>query len=157
VTTRLRDVHWNDISVLADVEATLFGAHAWSEATWWAELAARPRREYVAAVADDGTLCGYAGLDQGGETADIMTVAVLPDHQGAGLGRDLLDELIHRAQARGALALMLEVRADNEPARGLYERAGFELVGRRPGYYQPDAVDALVLRRSLTTAEDQAV
>ena len=42
--------------------AELFADDAWSEQTWWAELAGRPRRDYVVAVAD-GAILGYAGLD----------------------------------------------------------------------------------------------
>jgi ribosomal-protein-alanine N-acetyltransferase len=49
--------------------------------------------------------------------------------------------------------VFLEVDEDNEPARRLYQRAGFREVGRRPGYYQQGrdhAATALVLRRDLT-------
>ena len=52
----------------------------------------------------------------------------------------------------GAPAVFLEVDEDNEPARRLYQRAGFREVGRRPGYYQQGrdhAATALVLRRDL--------
>ena len=40
----LREVRWQDIPALAELERSLFGAEAWSEPTWWAELAQRPRR-----------------------------------------------------------------------------------------------------------------
>jgi ribosomal-protein-alanine N-acetyltransferase len=45
---------------------------------------------------------------------------------------------------------MLEVRADNEPARKLYDSNGFEVLTVRRRYYQPGDVDALVMRRRLT-------
>ena len=44
---------------------------------------------------------------------------------------------------------MLEVRADNDAARRLYERAGYELLSTRRRYYQPGDVDALVMRKLL--------
>jgi ribosomal-protein-alanine N-acetyltransferase len=44
---------------------------------------------------------------------------------------------------------MLEVRADNEPARRLYAARGFELVNVRRRYYQPGDVDAQVMRLAL--------
>jgi ribosomal protein S18 acetylase RimI-like enzyme len=53
------------------------------------------------------------------------------------------------ARERGARHLMLEVRADNLPAQRLYERMGFGLVRTRRRYYQPDDVDALVMRVDL--------
>lgn len=147
--TTLRLMTWPDIPALAATDAELFGADAWSEASWWAELAGRPRREYVVAHDDDGRIVGYSGLDHGGDVADVMTVAVAPDCRGTGLGRRLLGDLIARAEGRGAASLLLEVRADNDPAKRLYETAGFEVVDIRRRYYQPDDVDALVLRRRL--------
>ena len=101
-------------------------------------------------VLDDGVgVVGYAGLDHGGEVADIMTVAVAPRARGLGLGRRLLDELESRAVGRGAAVVMLEVRADNAAALGLYERSGYVVLGIRRRYYQPGDVDALVLRKTL--------
>ena len=43
--------------------------------------------------------------------------------------------------------MFLEVRADNEAALALYGAEGFEAIDRRVGYYQPDGVDAIVMRR----------
>jgi [ribosomal protein S18]-alanine N-acetyltransferase len=45
---------------------------------------------------------------------------------------------------------MLEVRADNTAAIGLYERAGYAVVSTRRRYYQPGDVDALVMRKMLS-------
>ena len=147
--TDLRDVHWTDIEQLARLDQELFADDAWSEQTWWAELAGRPRRDYVAGV-EGAEVIGYAGLDHGGEVADVMTVAVTPAARGRGLGRRLLDELEVRAAARRAASVMLEVRADNTSAIGLYERAGYAVVSIRRRYYQPGDVDALVMRKSLS-------
>lgn len=61
----------------------------------------------------------------------------------------LLTELETRAATGGAEALMLEVRADNEPARTLYVRRGYDVLTVRRGYYQPGNVDALVMRKML--------
>jgi [ribosomal protein S18]-alanine N-acetyltransferase len=147
-TPTLRELHWADIPALATLERDLFAHDAWSEPTWWAELAGRPRRDYVVLVDADGVL-GYAGLDHGGEVADVMTVAVAPRAQGRGLGRLLLSELEARARARGAAHVILEVRADNDAALGLYERSGFVVLNTRRRYYQPGDVDAIVMRKSL--------
>ena len=50
---------------------------------------------------------------------------------------------------RDNLNLSLEVRATNAPAITLYEKLGFETVGRRPNYYRHPKEDALILRKSL--------
>lgn len=140
---------WTDIERLAELEAELFPDDAWSRATWWSELAGRPRRSYVVEESADGDLLAYAGLDLGGEVADVMTMAVAPAAQGRGLGRRLLEELVARAEADHAAYLMLEVRADNAPARALYGARGFEVVNVRRRYYQPGDVDAEIMRLSL--------
>jgi ribosomal-protein-alanine N-acetyltransferase len=151
MTGHLRDVTWRDIPRLAELEIELFADDAWSAETWWTELAARPRRSYVVMEGSDG-IQGYAGVDLGGDVGDVMTVAVVPRCRGRGLGDLLVGELLRRAAESGAGSVMLEVRADNGPARRLYERHGFEEVSVRRRYYRqaegPD-VDAVVMRRRL--------
>ncbi len=148
----LRAMHWTDIDELAALERRLFPGDSWTTQSWWSELAQRPRRRY--AVLEDGHgIAGYAGLDCSGEVADVMTVAVSPGRQGRGMGRRLLDWLMCQARDSGAEAMMLEVRADNAPARKLYENAGFEQIHVRRGYYQPGGVDALVMRAHLNGGE----
>lgn len=144
----MREVRWQDLERLADLELELFGTEAWSLASWWGELAGRPRREYLVAEDGDG-IAGYVGLDHAGDTSDVMTIATLPRVRGRGLGRRLLEELVARSRAAGAERLLLEVRADNTAARGLYDSAGFRLLQTRRGYY-PGGVDALVLALDLS-------
>lgn len=146
--TDLRELTWTDIPDLVALEAEAFPDDAWTEASWWGELAGRPRRDYVV-VHREGELAAYAGLDHGGQVADLMAITVAPRHRGSGLGVGLLDELESRAVAGGAEALMLEVRADNAPARALYDRRGYDVLNVRRGYYQPGNVDALVMRKML--------
>ena len=148
VAPTLRALHWTDLAALAALERDLFAHDAWAEPTWWAELAGRPRREYLVLTDSHGVL-GYAGLDHGGEVADVMTIAVAPRAQGHGFGRLLLDELEQRASIRGAADVILEVRADNLAALGLYERSGYAVLSTRRRYYQPGDVDAIVMRKSL--------
>lgn len=153
-TVVLRQLEWTDLETLAALEVELFADDAWTVESWWSELAERPRRDYVVAVDEAGGIRGYAGLDLAGDVADVMTIATVPSAQGRGIGRLLLDELVARAARHGAQALLLEVRADNERARDLYERNGFEVLSTRRRYYQPGDVDALVMRR-LIKGEDR--
>ncbi|HWO52677.1 MAG TPA: ribosomal-protein-alanine N-acetyltransferase RimI, partial [Ornithinibacter sp.] len=50
---------------------------------------------------------------------------------------------------RGAANVILEVRADNLAALGLYEHSGYAVLSTRRRYYQPGDVDAIVMRKSL--------
>ena len=143
-----RALSWADVPRLVELEDRLFAGDAWSAPTWWAELAARPRRDYVARDRD-GELVGYGGLDLAGEVADLMTLAVAPEAQGSGLGGELLALMASRAREAGAAYLLLEVRADNAAAEALYARSGFEVITVRRRYYQPGDVDALVMRLTL--------
>ena len=61
--------------------------------------------------------------------------------------------LIDEARQRGASEIFLEVRADNPGAQALYESLGFEGIAIRPRYYQPDDVDAIVMRLSIPEPE----
>jgi ribosomal-protein-alanine N-acetyltransferase len=145
-------MRWWDVETLLPVERELFGGTAWSPEVFWSELAHAGTRWYVVAEAD-GRLVGYAGLLAPGLEADVQTMAVAPAAQGAGVGRQLLDALIDEARVRGATSLLLEVRADNEAAIALYRRRGFERIAIRRRYYQPDDVDAWVMRlRPITSS-----
>jgi ribosomal-protein-alanine N-acetyltransferase len=144
-------MRWWDVEPLLPLEQELFGPSAWTAETFWAELAHPENRWYLVAEGADGSPLGYAGLLAPGAEADVQTVAVAPAAQGLGLGRILLEALIGQARERGATSLLLEVRADNAPAIGLYSKRGFEQIAIRRRYYQPEDVDALVMRlRPLT-------
>src|SRR3712207_7548383 len=109
------------------------------------ELSRTDTRSYL--VAEDGDrVVGYAGLIAYDDEAHVATIGVAPDRQGEGIGAQLLDALLVEADRRSPVVL-LEVRADNEVAQGLYRRRGFTEVGRRPRYYQPSGKDAVVMRR----------
>jgi [ribosomal protein S18]-alanine N-acetyltransferase len=84
--------------------------------------------------------------------AELLTLAVRPGSRRQGLGRRLLAEFLDEAAVRGAEAVFLEVAADNQPARRLYDSEGFTEVGRRRGYYCDPVgarLDAVILRRGL--------
>lgn len=140
----LRRMRWWDVQDVAALEPLLFGGDAWSAETFWSELAA-PGRWYVLA-GGGGRLLGYAGLAVNGPDADVQTVAVHPDAQGRGTGGVLVRAVVAEASRAQARSLLLEVRADNAPAIALYEHHGFERIAVRRRYYQPEDVDAHVMR-----------
>jgi ribosomal-protein-alanine N-acetyltransferase len=146
--TTLRRFRWWDVEAAHALETQLF-PDSWSVETFWSELAHVPETRHYLVAEDRGALVGYAGLAVVGHQADVQTIAVAPDAQGQGLGRLLLDALLVEGRRREATEVLLEVRADNEAAHALYQRAGFQRIGLRRGYYQPGGIDALVLRLKL--------
>ncbi len=149
----LRDAGLDDLAAIMALEHASFPTDAWSENTMADELAS-PHTRYVVLVDADGATQGYAGLRalSGSPDADVQTIAVASAARGRGLGRMLLHELLRRAIDAGAREVFLDVRDDNAPARALYASEGFAEIGRRPHYYQPDDVDAVVMRLALTAA-----
>lgn len=150
----LRGLTDADLDDLVAMEQELFGPGAWSRQSLAEEIAG-PGRWYVGAESE-GALVGYAGLWFDGDDAQVMTVGTRPQAQGRGVGRLLLDALIDRARELHAGAMFLEVRVDNDPALALYRRAGFEQIGLRKRYYQPENVDAWTMRKDLRTADGPA-
>ncbi len=143
---RLRDLGLAELDALARLESEIFVRSPWSESAIKAELTAANRQYF--GLFQQSELIGYAGLAiQPLEyAADIHTIAVVERFRGQGLGKLLLSELIARARRAGAEQLMLEVRAGNQAAISLYRDHEFEQVSMRPGYYQPENEDALIMR-----------
>lgn len=81
------------------------------------------------------------------EQVHINNLAVHPELRRLGLGTQLLQAVTLEAARLGASMLTLEVRQSNEPARRLYERAGFYQDGLRKNYYTSPIEDALILSR----------
>lgn len=87
------------------------------------------------------------------DEAELLTLAVDPDHRRKGVARKLLDDFENCAKARGARHVFLEVAEGNTAARALYHNLGYQDSGRRAGYYrQPGGskVDAILMTRGLT-------
>jgi L-amino acid N-acyltransferase len=88
----------------------------------------------VVAVDDDGEIVGFASLSPYKDRAAYATsvedsVYVHRDHQGVGVGRRLLTELVSRSRAHGFHALFARIVSDHEASIGLHAALGFELVG----------------------------
>lgn len=97
------------------------------------------------AAAENSIIIGLAGFWLMADEAHVSTIAVQPEWRGLGLGEWLLLHLLKTSQALGAVVATLEVRPSNHPALALYQKYGFEQVGRRPRYYSDNDEDALIL------------
>jgi ribosomal-protein-alanine N-acetyltransferase len=135
-----------DLPAVLGLEEELFAPDTWTAAMYRDELSRRDTRHYL--VAEEESVVGYGGLIAYDDEAHIATLGVARARQGEGIGALLLDALLAEADRRSPVVL-LEVRADNEVAQGLYRRRGFAEIGRRRGYYQPSGTDAVVMKREL--------
>ncbi|MER3390318.1 MAG: ribosomal protein S18-alanine N-acetyltransferase [Microcella sp.] len=148
---RLREAQFADLDTIMQLERATFPTDAWSRDVMAAELAS-PHTVYLVAESGDD-IVAYAGLSAAlhADQADLQTIAVDPTHRRLGVGTVLVQHLLALARGRGAQEMLLEVRADNPGAVALYERHGFARIAVRPRYYQPDDVDAIVMRAELTS------
>jgi [ribosomal protein S18]-alanine N-acetyltransferase len=98
-------------------------------------------------------IAGFAVSRMAADEAEILSIAVDASQRGRGLSRNLLLTHLGHLAGRGARTIFLEVEENNQPARRLYERAGFSVVGRRERYYQQsggEQLNALLMRRDLS-------
>lgn len=135
----------DDLDAIWSIETAVFGTEAWSREMMREEMAGE-HRSYLVLERPDGTIAGYGGVLAVGTEGDIQTIALAPEARGSGQGRALMNALLDAADQRGVREVFLEVRADNPVARGLYDSLGFAEIAIRRGYYQPDNVDAVVMR-----------
>ena len=160
-TIVLRPMAGPDVDALMVYEDELFGSESWSADSYRAELADSRYRHYLVAerVADrviergakgaegaaepgpgvGGGLIGWAGLMVIGETAQVLTIGVVPGQQRRGIGQAMLDALLAEARRRGATEVVLEVRVDNAAARRLYERKPIHPVAGAARVLRPGA------------------
>jgi ribosomal-protein-alanine N-acetyltransferase len=98
-------------------------------------------------------LVGFAVSRMAADEAEILSIAVAASHRGRGLSRNLLLTHLGHLAGHGVRTIFLEVEENNQPARRLYERAGFAVAGRRERYYQQpggEQLNALLMRRDLS-------
>nr|WP_208020648.1 ribosomal protein S18-alanine N-acetyltransferase [Labedella phragmitis] len=154
----MRPAAVEDLEEILALEEDTFVSDAWSRPQMASELAS-PHTSYLVVVDDVEGVVGYGGVlaPSGSEDADIQTIAVAPSFRRAGLGRAIMAELIGAARLAGAERVFLEVREDNPAARALYADLGFVAIGVRPHYYQPDDVDAIVMRLEFEPPADAGV
>ena len=151
-----------DLGAVLEIEKELF-PDPWNLAQFKEELAGVPKTRSYFVVETGATpkVIAFAGLycPRRGADADIQTISVSAQYQGNGIGQGLLDLLINAAIERGAPAIFLEVRAENEQARALYAKNGFTQISVRKGYYQnaqprSKRSDAIIMQKTLGVAHE---
>ena len=93
-------------------------------------------------------IVGYAVASVGDQDAEIVSIAVLPDHRRAGVATALLRHILSRLPRARVGLLTLMVRTDNLAAIRFYRGFGFRAAGRIARYYE-DRSDGLLMRKRL--------
>ncbi len=133
------------------MHAAAFGPRKWDAGTL-AEMIDRP-----AIVGWGQPNVGFALFQISAPEAELLTLAVDPDHQRQGHGRQILQHSFEQLPAQAVRTVVLEVAEDNTAARRLYDGFNATEVGRRAAYYphptnsltMAGRVDALVMAINL--------
>ena len=93
-----------------------------------------------------GFIIGRVVVDE----AEILTLAIFPEHREQGLGKKLVKNLLNEFAKQKVKTAFLEVVETNRTALGLYESLGFYKVGTRKGYYAAShEKDACIFKKNL--------
>jgi ribosomal-protein-alanine N-acetyltransferase len=127
----LRDMTGSDLEAVLHIEQHIH-SHPWTKGNFKDALAS----EYICKVAElDGNMIGYVVMMQGVDEAELLDIGIAVSRQRQGWGGKLLQAMLAQAQTLGKQRVVLEVRASNVPALGLYRSIGFIEIGLRRAYY----------------------
>jgi [ribosomal protein S18]-alanine N-acetyltransferase len=146
----VRDLAAEDLGWVADQERAIFGTSAWSPELIATDFDSGFRRYRGLDI--DGALAGYAVYGFDGDAFHLMNIAVTPGARGEGHSHLLMEDFLAEARRLGVAEAWLEVAVTNDAALALYRFHGFEDVRVRRRYYQPEGIDALVMRLKFPAA-----
>lgn len=141
----IRPMALEDLALCAAIEST--AADAWSRQQLAEELADQQSggAARLFTALQEGVPVGLAVFQLAAGEASLYALTVDPAVRRGGIGRQLLTHCLAALKAEGAECCFLEVRAQNIPARALYQQLGFERAGLRKNFYRDPPDDALVM------------
>jgi ribosomal-protein-alanine acetyltransferase len=142
----VRPARGADLLRLAEIEEAAF-ADPWPVDLLAVELV-YPQAILLTVSRAREAAAGYAIFRHFSGEAELLRVGVDPAERRRGLARALVEAGLARLRAENVAVCHLEVRVDNHGAIALYEDLGFELTGRRRGYYR-EGTDALLYTKRL--------
>jgi ribosomal protein S18 acetylase RimI-like enzyme len=132
----MRTAGIEDLPILQQIEITCFQEERYS-AEDLAAILEEDGFETILAEADGPLGSAIVNYRQDLIAAQLVSLAVLPQHRGQGIARALLMEAEGRVRARGARKMVLQVEVINVPAINLYLHQGFCIEGVIGDYYGP--------------------
>lgn len=95
-------------------------------------VALSPQKKIIGEI--DITVKNFARIKHNGN----LTIGILPEYQGQGLGTLLMDHALAWASEQKLLRIELSVFNGNQPAKALYEKYGFVVEGVRKNFLRQD-------------------
>ena len=138
------------------LERSSNGAAHWSESQYQSLIGAKDVGiSALALVAECGANRAVVGFLVARHLApewELENIVVTPEARGKGIGKQLMQQLLARAQQSNSHTVLLEVRESNASAISLYEKLGFQQTGRRKSYYNNPLEDAILYCKDLGQA-----
>ena len=142
----IRKAEAEDVLNIEEIEKQCFTV-PWSYESLYQDIVENKLAFYIVAELAAGQICGYVGIWKIFDEGHITNVAVAPEYRRKHIARAMLEALMEVTAEAGIERYTLEVRAGNEPAIRLYEGLGFKSEGIRPGYYEDNGEDAIIMWR----------
>ena len=130
---RIDPANENELALLVQLDHATFPWLWRNSAEEFLAYANEPGVELFIGYHADEPMC-YAGITAYLGWGHIDRIAVVPDKQGFGFGKDALGFVIERLTMSGAARIGLSTQVDNLRSQQLYERFGFRR-GTQNGYH----------------------
>ncbi len=147
----IRPATVEDIPALISISLESETAAHWTEVQFRNALIGPHPRRTVLALVESGVLGFVAAVEIAGEW-ELENIVVAASERRKGFAERLMTALLGEIQNSGGNVIHLEVRESNFPARKLYEKWGFQQVGKRSKYYHSPVEDAVLYRKNLDSA-----
>jgi ribosomal-protein-alanine N-acetyltransferase len=149
---RVRRMTQADLDSVIEIAESLKEAPHWPRSAYQEAVnpaALRPRIALVTENHDSKIVTGFVVASLLAPQAELESIAVVRAAQRHGLAVRLFAALAAELERAEITEILLEVRASNGSALGLYRRLGFAETGRRPRYYIDSDEDAVLMRLEL--------
>lgn len=144
----IRDADMDDLPRLIELENTCFTSDILSRRSFQRFI--RPGSHDLLVAQSEGVLVGYvlALYRTGTSLARLYSIAVLPQHQGKGIARQLMQAAEQAGRDQHCAFMRLEVNVNNDAAITLYNKLGYHTIGHIANYYD-DGSDALRMEKRI--------
>ncbi len=146
----IRRAKKEDYAAFAAIETAHPGYPAWGQNGFEAEE--KNRHSVTLAAEEGGAVAGFINFWILRPQVQLNTLAVGKDFLRRGTASALIGKMLEYAAKNLCREIDLEVNENNAGAIALYRRRGFEVVGKRPKFY--NNTDAALLMRRVMPVED---
>ena len=135
-TVSIRKADYYDVQRIVDIDEKLFGEGAYPNFSVRQYIDLFPHSFFVSEIENLITGYGLVGVEALTPNAWLLSLGVLVEYQGKGLGRALTQACDDYCVSSGMEKCSLTVEPDNSVAISLYRKFGFVDVAHKKNYYK---------------------